>query len=596
MAEEDLVSASSAIHLLADLGGPTATEIMLRVLEDPDGFLHHGSDPLTFAAVQGVGRLHEHRAVPALIALVNKDLRIPGYMADAACEALGEIGDPQAIPTLLASAANRNTLGDKPGGGAAIKALARFEPNIAVPLLLAHLWDYVSDRRAHIAVRELGRIGSPAALPALTYLILNANRQHALRRTAAQALARLTDVSDIDYRLRSVLGSPDPWTARAVAETFARSERGREWLAQDVQHGDPLVRQAACHGLAGTKDPQFVPVLGETLRKDRSAVVRRAAATALRDLGGAPDMLLSALGDPRVSDIIVDALIASTDPPVTELLALLEHGEPGQQRDAARSLGRIGESQASATLVAMLPETDGQLRAAVVEALGALRHEPALPDLMAIAADTEEIGTVRAQAVLAVGACGNRDLPLRALHDPEEAIRVRAAEALGDFPDSEVAAALSATVGEDTRDVQRAALEALGKHGPSAENVLFDVLGRAQDDIRGHAARQLPQCATTAGIPRLVSLALDEDRAVSLAAITTLAGLDDPLIIAPLTGVVSRELPNPSWGRADPRHVIATKALARFDDEHAVTAIADKSLLVCMNEAREALTAIAERR
>ncbi|WP_410666197.1 hypothetical protein [Amycolatopsis sp. lyj-84] len=37
---------------------------------------------------------------------------------------------------------------------------------------------------------ELGRIGSPATLPALTYLI-------AVRRTAAQALAHLTDVSDV---------------------------------------------------------------------------------------------------------------------------------------------------------------------------------------------------------------------------------------------------------------------------------------------------------------------------------------------------------------------------------------------------------------
>ncbi|HEY3479424.1 MAG TPA: HEAT repeat domain-containing protein, partial [Streptomyces sp.] len=261
-----------------------------------------------------------------------------------------------------------------------------------------------------------------------------------------------------------------------------------------------------------------------------------------------------------------------------------------------RALGRVGDSRAGAALVAMLPETGGRLRAAVVAALGALRHESALTELVVIAEDAEEIGTVRAHAVLAVGACGNRDLPLRALHDPEEAVRVRAAEALGDFPDDEVAAALSGTIGQDSRDVQRAAVEALGRHGARAENTLFDVLGRATDDVRRHAARQLSRCATTAGIPRLAALAFDEDRAVGLAAGTTLASLDDPLVIDPLIAIVSRELPRPSWGRADPRHVIATKALARFDDERAVAAVAEKSLLVCGDEAREALTAIAQRR
>lgn len=595
VAEEDLMSASAAIDLLADIGGPAATEMILRVLEDPEGFLHQGSDSLTFAAILAAGKLRERRAVPALIALVNGGVGIPDYRADAACEALGEIGDPQAIPVLLVSAASRNYLATEPAAGPAIKALARFKPDVAVPLLLERLWDYVRDDRALIAVRELGRIGSPAALPALTHLILNGDHTRALRRTAAQALARLTDVSDIDYQLRTVLGDPDPWTARAVATTFARSEQGRDWLTHSLQRSDPHVREAACHGLAATGNRQFAPVLGETLRNDKSAVVRRAAATALRDLGDSSAVLLSALGDLPVSDIVVDALAASTEPPVLELLALLEHGQPSQQRDATRALARIGDTRASAALMAMLPDASGQLRAAVVGALGALRHQPALTELVAIAEDAEEIGTVRAQAVLAVGACGSRDLPLRALRDHDEAVRVRAAEALGDFPESDVAAALNIAIGEDTRDVQRAAVESLGKHGPSAENMLFDILDRADDDIRSHAARQLHLCATTAGIPRLASLAFDEDRAVALAAVTTLAGLEDPSIIDTLIAVVSRELPNPTWG-ADPRHVSATRALARFNDHRAVTAIAEKSLLACRDEARDVLTAIAERR
>ncbi|MFD9944942.1 hypothetical protein ACFWYW_39095 [Nonomuraea sp. NPDC059023] len=89
---------------------------------------------------------------------------------------------------------------------------------------------------------------------------------------------------------------------------------------------------------------------------------------------------------------------------------------------------------------------------------------------------------------------------------------------------------------------------------------------------------RLSRCATTAGIVRLASLAFDEDRAVALAAVTTLANLDDPLIIDPLIAIVSCELPNPYRGQADPRHVIATKALARLAKERAVAAIAEKAV------------------
>ncbi|MFD5248167.1 HEAT repeat domain-containing protein [Amycolatopsis sp. NPDC058340] len=586
VADEDLASAACAIHLLADLDGAGATDVVLRVLEDPEGFQHHGADSLSFAAIQVAGRLRVRRAVPVLMDLVTQDL---GYRSDAACEALSAIGDPRAIPALLASAANREFFGSKPAAGAAIKALARFEPEVAVPLLLAQLWDFARDHRALVAVRELGRIGSPAALPALAHLVRHDD--HAVRRAAARALTRLTDVSDVDYRLGTALGDPDPWTARAVAEALARSGPGRGLLQDNLRYGDPLVRENSCHGLAASGDRRFVPALGEVLRTDESAMVRRAAATALHDFGDASALLLPALGDAPVRDIVVDGLTASVLP---DLVAILEDGDPLRRHDAARALGRMGDERAGAPLLAILPETADRVRAAVAEALGALRHAPALPALVAIAEDPDETGAVRAQAVFAAGACGDRDLPLQALRDPNEAVRVRAAEILGDFPGAEVATALGRAIGEDTRDVQRAALESLGKHGAGAEHVLFEVLDRVGDDLRGHAASLLPRCATASAIPRLTSLVFGKDHAISLAAVRTLAGLDDPMVIDSLIAVVSRTLPNPSWGKSDQRHVIATQALARFDDERAVTAIAEKSLLVCQGEAREVLTTIAE--
>ncbi|WP_410666196.1 hypothetical protein [Amycolatopsis sp. lyj-84] len=42
-------------------------------------------------------------------------------------------------PGLLASTAKRDFFGSKPAAGPTIKALARFEPDVEVPLLLAQL-------------------------------------------------------------------------------------------------------------------------------------------------------------------------------------------------------------------------------------------------------------------------------------------------------------------------------------------------------------------------------------------------------------------------------------------------------------------------
>lgn len=582
VAEADVMSAGYAIDFLGDLGDRAATDLLLTVVTSHLDMLAH-------RAALALGELREPRAVPALVDLLAEETDFPGHRQDAACQALAMIGDPAAVPALLAAAANRRHFGSIPAARTPLEALASFDPDVVVPGLLANLWEYLQDGRGPIAIRVLGRLGSPAAIPALTYLALADRPGQHVRRAAVRAMTHIaTDESG--YRLYGLLGDPDPWIAQAAAEIIAGNEKDRHLLESALRGGEPVIRQTACHGLGATGDRRYVPVLADRLRAAKSSAVRRAAATALRELGG-PDAtaaLLGALGDGSVGDIVTDALAAAPEPPVTELLDLLR--APTRRQAAARALGRLGDPSSGAALLDVLPDTTGAVRAEVVAALGALRHVPALPVLVAIAEDPDESGTVRARAVWAAGACGDRDLAVRALTDPLEAVRLRAVDALGRFPDDDVVGALIPLIGNDTLDIQQAAVRSLGDIGRCAETAVLSLLDRSHDDVvRGWAADQLPRCAGPSPVDALASLAFDDDHAVASAAVTCLAAGDaEEALIA----VLSHRHPRVRRG-TDPRHVTALHALARIGGDRAVTAIAELAILVCPKEARAELTRLA---
>jgi HEAT repeat protein len=580
VAEADVVSAAHAIDFLGDLGDPVAADLLLAVLES-----RH--DMLTDRAALALGELRDARAVPALVDLLTEGADFPGYRQNAACRALARIGAPAAIPALLAATTVSRHYGSAPAARAALEALAAFDPDLVVPGLLAHLWDYLRDGRGPIAVRVLGRLGSPAALPALSYLASQADRPD-VRRAAVHAMTQLS-VTDSGDRIYGLLGDPDPWIADTGAELLAREEKHRRMLDSALHYGNPVARQSACHGLGATGDRRFVPVLGERLRTDTSAALRRAAATALRELGGpaATVALLGALGDSSVGDIVADGLAEAPEPPVAELIHLLRTGTPDQRRDAARTLGRIGAG--GDELLDVLPDSTGAVRAAVVAALGALRHRPALAALAAIAEDTSESGTVRARAVWAAG---DRDIALRASQDPLEAVRLRAVDALGRFPDDEVVGALVSLAGSDTLAVRQAAITSLGTMGRDAEAAVLSLLDHGHDDVvRRWAADQLARCTGPTAVDSLAALAFDDDPVVASAAVTCLAGQD---AVAPLIAVLSRQYSRgASWQGTDPRHVAALHGLARIADDRAVRAIAEIAILVCPTEARAELTRLA---
>ena len=157
-----------------------------------------------------------------------------------AAEALGKIGNPQAIAGLVVA------LGDQS------------------PIV----------REA--SVRSLGGIG-PLDLVARVHIAgLLIDPVQSVRSAASQTLASLDAVQELWPLAMSQLAHADPEVRRAVIQAFESVESPEvvRALADRLQDPDPDVRRAAVAVLGESGDPKLVELLLEQLRADSSSNVR----------------------------------------------------------------------------------------------------------------------------------------------------------------------------------------------------------------------------------------------------------------------------------------------------------------------------------
>jgi aminopeptidase N len=164
----------------------------------------------------------------------------------------------------------------------------------------------------------------------------------------------------------------------------------KELLYQLKNAGEVADRADAAEALRKLKgDDEAAAALGEALRNDKSSGVRRTAASALGELGGAAasKQLLEALSsakEPWVRGSIVLALENFKDDAtvVARLQTVAREDSSYRARGAAlRAIGRIKNAGAYETLVAAVnaDSPDGFLRNAALSGLGTLGDDKAVP-------------------------------------------------------------------------------------------------------------------------------------------------------------------------------------------------------------------------
>jgi HEAT repeat protein len=364
-------------------------------------------------AVRGLGLTRDRASVGVLMSLLKHS---DSHLVVAAIEALGLIGDPQAVPPLLDLLKMPFTLEARAG-----------------------------DSPLRVATVALGRIGDPRAFEPLVTLMEKAEHRWwaPIREPAAEALVRV-----------------DP--KRAALPLANRLRKTESFDTAQISH--------LCALLGRTGDPLAVPVLGPYLLSD-IATSRGAAANALKAIGGTREgidaiiaqMKLAGAGKRSAFAIVLAEL---GHPVFDPLVAALKDAAPETRHGAAWSLGYLRDPRAVTNLIAALRDPHENVQAAAAWALGELKNPAALEPLTALAAgpgSLSRIGAVEGIGALGGPAAYDALLPLLT-RDTNAEVRAVCATALGRADDPRAAESLRiASTNDPVAAVRQSATRALAE-------------------------------------------------------------------------------------------------------------------------------------
>jgi len=276
---ENALLRSGAALALGRLGAPgrEAVPALIRYLLD-------GSPLAVEAATEALGHLGEPAAVPFLANVLD---RPESQLRRKAADALGAIGPGafEAVPSLIRSL--------KAGNETAAEALGRIGEPGSVPSLIDALSDW---RVAFGAVSALGAIGPehPGILPALVRTVSLPQAPEAVRVRAAEVLGSFGQkAKDAVPALVSLLKGPHSAAIRSAAAQALMSistekESGLPILVWALgESPDPNVRRWAAEmiGRLGPAAFDAVPALVKAL-EDPDPAVRQEAEKSIRRLQG----------------------------------------------------------------------------------------------------------------------------------------------------------------------------------------------------------------------------------------------------------------------------------------------------------------------
>jgi len=373
-----------------------------------------------------------------------------------------------------------------------------------------------SEAVQELAIKGLKKIGDPSVIEPIVGVLLRGtpgaqyHAAQALRalgwspRTPGEQIPYYVAIGDFKHvagfggaaiaALAGALRSESVERRVAVAEVLGEMDdpAAMKPLVAALKDAEPMVRTAAINGLAQLRFPQVATTLMPMLR-DRAGNVRVAAVTALGQLGDSHTVeLLLEMADDRdweVRTALAEALGRLGDRRALKVvLTLLRDPDQEVRQSAADALGRVGdESVVEGLLMAMVDEHMGVRQAAarslvMVEPYWerserVLAFVPRLQEAMR----NREPSVQKAAAGLLQRLTGRNAVELlaldtrkyardgdqitgmfeRLLRDPDEYVRLAAAEALGRSQHPDGVPLLQAALSDPNKWVKQAAERSL---------------------------------------------------------------------------------------------------------------------------------------
>ncbi len=493
--DEDWYLRQAAAYELAKTSDQSLVAPLVETLNDERSEVRR-------AAAHSLGSIGDARAVKPLVATLNK--AAGKFEAEAIIRALSEIGDPDAIDSIVAAIGRV----EPPVTFHSVRSIIQFKDPRIADLLLDNMRNDSGGFNFNV-VSMLVHLKEPRLVePLLEFLATSDSRK---RWRAANALGSLGDPRAVDPLIATLDGS------------------------------DRNVREAATEALGKLDDEMAVQPLVGLVKREKEADVLRNAAKSLGLLGD--ETALAALkplanqGDGRVCDAATRAIAMIELGAITALRAgdqaraiklaeaALEDGSEAAARAVLRLLGRINTPQTVQTMVRSLKDRRVTVRREAINLLAWIESDVAAKGLAQALSDEDAENRWEAARTLArredrratetliaftkngahlqrrfaaehLGDLGDpRGVqPLCAmLTDPERRVRTAAAQGLIRVANPEALdSLLKALETEPDGRVRPYLVLALGQIcDPRAINALANVLNDNEQSMRGHAARGL---------------------------------------------------------------------------------------------------------
>ncbi|MFM9964914.1 MAG: HEAT repeat domain-containing protein [Planctomycetaceae bacterium] len=435
------------------------------------------SDSDTIARRQSLLELGQSQDSQVLEILVEHSQDTLSVIRDGAVTALGELGDPAGVPTVLRALLDRDadviraafTTLKKIGDRRVVRALLRYgiERPQWKPLAndtLVRLGPRVTQELLSLlqtndaglmldAIVLLGRIGDKQAVPSLIASLSHVS--NLLKAHVTEALALIGDPSSVPQLLQ-MLQDPCATVRANAASGLVRlvDHRAFRPLLNALQDEDSDVRRYAAIALGELGEAKAVPELLKVLQGWELLVTMdtpfvEAIVETVGKLGDASSVtgLLPLLGS-NSEGVMIKTVLAlkklRLPAAIPALIALLQAPQPALRRRVVETLGQIGDVALVPVLGELLrQDASREVRATAARSLGELKAREACPFLEE--ALREEF-SIRCQAVIALGAIQERStLPalMAMLKDGAPEVRYHAVNAIAKFKDSKTLKALA---------------------------------------------------------------------------------------------------------------------------------------------------------
>lgn len=357
----------------------------------------------------------------------------------------------------------------------ACRELVRVGTPVAVPALAALLED---EALSHMARYALEPIPGPEVDAVLSKALLRVKGRQQVGVIGSMGVRRMVEATPA---LVPLLQSEDPEIRDATARTLGRigTPAAADALEQVLGSGPAVSRPAVIEGLfrcaerleadgQGDRAMAIYDLLGSL--KDAPHQVRTGATRGsilTRGEAGIP-LLLTALHDKKFSQVGAAVRTAQElpGPVATQALAdALGSLEPDTQILLARTLGRRRDAVASPALMALAAQgTDSAVRVTAVEALTEIGEASAAPIFMQLQANADPALAQAARAGLAAMQGPEINAALTTmLSDPDSGVQCTAIELLGQRRATSAVPQLLTLAQSGSDEVQCASLAVLGE-------------------------------------------------------------------------------------------------------------------------------------